>query len=283
MGSRKRAVKKNRRWRVRPLTLSWAAREWRRLLAAAFGISLAAGLWYGVPRVLQLVITHRYFKLTNIEVDGNRRVTRSELLQWAGIDESTSVWQAPPDRVRMRLRAHPWIQRANVEREFPNHLKIEVTERRPVAMVRLGELKLNYVDRSGRILGPLHAGDSPDFPVITGLEEVESSGFMPVAVHRALRFLRLCERMSGFEAISEIHVDVDRGITVFPLRTAVAVVLGWGSWREKLARSARVFAAWEGQAERLAAVDVSFRDIVVVKLHEERCPAAVRSKKAMRV
>lgn len=281
MGSRKCAAKKNRRWRVRPLTLSWAAREWRRLLAAACGISLAAGVWYGVPRVLQLIITHRYFALTNIELDGNRRITRSELLHWAGIDESTSVWQVPPDRVRMRLRAHPWIQRANVGREFPNRLKIEVTERRPVAMVRLGEL--NYVDRSGRILGRLHAGDSPDFPVITGLEDLESSGFMPVAVHRALRFLRLCERMSCFDAISEIHVDVDRGITVFPLRTAVAVVLGWGSWREKLARSARVFAAWEGQAGRLAAVDVSFRGIVVVKLHEERCPAAVRSKKAMRV
>jgi hypothetical protein len=46
-----------------------------------------------------------------------------------------------------------------------------------------------------------------------------------------------------------------------------------------------VFAAWEGQVERLAAVDVSFRDVVVVKLRvEERHPAAVRApKRGMRV
>ena len=90
--------------------------------------------------------------------------------------------------------------------------------------------------------------------------------------------------MRCFDAISEVHVDPEKGITVFPLRTAVAVVLGWGGWREKLARSARVFAAWDGQVERLEQVDVSFRRTVVVKLREENHPTAVRSRrKGLRV
>ena len=281
MGSRKRRVKKNRPERLPWLSRPWVQRGLRSLLAAACGMSLAVAVWYGVPRLVQAIIAHPYFALTSIQVEGNRRLSRAELLQWVGINQSTSVWQAAPDVVRMRLLAHPWIRRAYVQREFPNRLQVEIVERRPAAIVRLAEL--NYVDRSGRIMGPLRDGDSPDFPLITGLEDVQSSGFMPVAVHRALRFLRLCERMNCFDALSEVHVDRDRGITVFPLRTAVAVVLGWGSWREKLARSARVFAAWEGQVGRLAAVDVSFREMVVVKLHEEHRPAAVRSKKAMRV
>ena len=198
-----------------------------------------------------------------------------------GRQRASSIWDAAPDLVRVRLQSHPWVRRVSVQREFPNRLKIGIDERRPVAIVRLDEL--NYVDRSGRILGPLRDGDSRDFPLITGLEEAEPSGFTPIGVHRALRLLRLCERLNCVDAISEVHVDRNRGITVFPLRTAVAVVLGWGSWREKLARSARVFAAWEGQVERLAAVDVSFRDMVVVKLRDER-PAAGRSaKKALRV
>jgi cell division protein FtsQ len=224
---------------------------------------------------------HRYFALTNVEVDGNRRITRGETLKWAGVNESTSIWDAAPDLVRLRLQSHPWVRRVSVQREFPNRLKIEIKERQPVAIVRLGEL--SYVDRNGHILGTLRDGDSPDFPLITGLEEAEPSGFGPVGVHRALRLLRQCQRLDCFDAISEVHVDRNRGITVFPLRPAAAVVLGWGSWREKLARSARVFAAWEGQVERLAVVDVSFRGIVVVKLRAER-PAAGRSaKKALRV
>jgi cell division protein FtsQ len=276
-----RAAKKNRRWRPRRLSVGWLYHARRRLLAAVCGIGLSASLWFGLPRALHVVKTHRYFALTNIEVNGNRRITRGEVLQWAGVSEPASVWDAAPDLVRVRLQSHPWVRHVRVQREFPHRLSIEIEERRPVAIVRLDEL--NYVDRSGRILGPLRDGDSPDFPLISGLEEAKSSGFTPVGVHRALRLLRLCQRLDCFDAISEVHVDQNRGITVFPLRPAAAVVLGWGGWREKLARSARVFATWEGQVERLAAVDVSFRDMVVVKLRAER-PAAGRSaKKALPV
>jgi cell division protein FtsQ len=276
-----RAEKKNHRRRPQRLPAERLSQARRGLLAAVCGIGLSTGLWYGLPRALHVVKTHRYFALASIEVNGNRRISRGEVLQWAGIKEPAGIWDVTPDLARARLQSHPWIQRAKVQREFPNRLSIEIGERRPVAVVRLHEL--NYVDRGGRILGPLRDGDSPDFPLITGLEEAKPSGFASVGVRRALRLLRLCQRLHCFNAISEVHVDQDRGLTVFPLHPATAVVLGSGGWREKLARSARVFAAWEGQVERLAAVDVSFRDMVVVKLRAERPDTGRSLKRALRV
>jgi cell division protein FtsQ len=276
MTRRVRAAKNNCRWRPRRLPTAWLYGARRGLLAAACGIGLSAGLWYGLPRALYAVKTHRYFALTNVEVHGNHRITRGEVLQWAGVNEGASAWDVAPDAVRARLQSHPWVRRVRVQREFPNRLRIDIKERRPIAIVQLDEL--NYVDRSGHLLGPLRDGDSPDFPLITGLGEAKSPGFTAVGVRRALRLLRLCRRLDCFDAISELHVDQDRGITIFPQRPAAAVVMGWGGWREKLARSARVFAAWKGQVERLAVVDVSFRDIVVVKLRAER-PAGRRSTK----
>lgn len=282
MIGRSRRTRKNRIWHRGWLLDSWLPGARHSILAAACGVSLAVCLWYGVPPAVVLAKSHRYFALTTIELDGNLRLGRREVLQWAGVNQRTSIWDATPDMVRLRLQSHPWIQRALVQREFPNRLSISVEERRPVAIVRLQDL--NYVDRGGRILGPLREGDSPDFPLITGLENAALSDFVPVGVHRALRFLRLCERTAnGFDAVSEVHVDRNRGLTVFPLRTAVTVVLGWGSWREKLARSARVLAAWEGQAGRLTTVDVSFRDLVVVKVRDQHRPAAARSKRGVRV
>jgi POTRA domain-containing FtsQ-type protein len=281
---RRRSVPRLRdRWRhLARLGVGWMRRAWVPAVGSLCGVGLAAAVWYGVPWAAKRLAAHPYFALAPIEVDGNRWLTRGEVLEQAGVGDGRSVWEAAPHVLRARLLRHPRIQQATVQREFPNHLRIRVEERRPAAIVRLDAL--NYVDRHGHVLGPLRDDDSRDFPLITGLEGADARDFIPLGLHRAQQLLRLCERLGGFDAISEVHVDRYGGVTVFPLRTAVAVVLGWGSWREKLARSARVFAAWEGQVGRVAAVDVSFREITVVKLREERHPAAVRaSKRAMRV
>jgi len=261
-----------------------AARKWlgRSSLAAAFGITLAAAVWYGIPAALSWAISHPYFAITKLELDGNRRLSRQDVLEWIGIHEGASVWYSDPSRLQMRLESHPWIAHASVQRDFPRHVAISVRERRPVAIVRLDTL--NYVDRAGHVLGPLRDDDSRDFPLITGLEDDAVRGFVPIGIHRALQFLRRCERLGCFEGVSEVHVSQERGVTVFPLHPAVAVVLGWGNWSEKLTRSARVLAAWEGQTARVAAVDVSFRELVVLTLREEHRPASGRgSKQALRV
>jgi len=260
--------------------LGWLRRARARAVAALCGIGLALGLWYAVPPALQAFTTHPYFALTPIEIDGNRRLTRREILDWVGVHDGSSIWYASPGAMRVRLQSHPWIQRVSVQREFPRHVSITVQERRPVAIVRLDGL--NYVDRSGRVLGPLRPDDSRDFPLITGLEGPEAEQFAAIGMRRGLQLLRLCERLGGFDTISEVHVDRSRGVTLFPQRPAVAVVLGWGEWREKLMRSTRVFAAWTGQVNRLAAVDMTFRDQVVVKLREEPRPAG-RAKRGLRV
>ena len=278
--ARKRNAWLRRRWpHIVVVGRNWVGRS---SLAAACGITLAAAVWYGIPAGLHWAKSHPYFAIAKVELDGNRRLTRPDVLEWIGVQEGASVWDAMPSELQMRLESHPWIQRAGVLREFPRRVSITVQERRPVAVVRLDTL--NYVDRAGHVLGPLRDDDSRDFPLITGFEDEAARGFAPIGIHRALQFLGRCERLGCFDGVSELHVNAHRGVTVFPLRTAVAVVLGWGSWREKLARSARVLAAWDGQWGRGAAVDVSFRELVVVKLREEHRPAARRgSRQAMRV
>ncbi len=272
------------RWRSRRgfLPLGWVARAWVRrvglsAVAAVCGMTLATVLWGPVESLVQVARSHPYFSLSSVEIRGNHRLSREEVLQWAGVQEGTSIWDAVPGTLQLRLQSHPWIAQASAQRDFPSHLRLRVRERIPAAIVRFGELM--YVDREGHVLGMLRPDDTRDLPVITGLEGTDAHGFTSIAIHRALQLLHWCARANCFDTISEVHIDRYRGVTVFPLRTAVAVVLGWGSWHEKLARTGRVFAAWEGQVERLAVVDVSYRDIVVIKLQEEHRLPAVRKPK----
>jgi cell division protein FtsQ len=256
-------------------------RMWVSVVSALCGIGLATVLWHALPPAWQLVKAHSYFAIAAIEVDGNVRLSRDEVLRWAGVQPGASIWDAAPADVRLRLQRNPWVERARAQRDFPNRVAIRLQERRPVALARLEEL--TYVDGRGQVLGPPRDDDSRDFVVISGLREAGEE-FVAVGLHRALKLLRLCERMNCFESLSEVHVDRQRGVTLFPTHTAVAVVLGWGGWREKLARAARILAAWQGQVDRVAAIDVSFRDMVVVRLRDQPTPAVdTKPKRGLRV
>jgi cell division protein FtsQ len=244
------------------------------LLAFCAGGGLG-GVGYGVPAAWAWCKAHSYFAVREISIVGHARLTREEVMQWAGVRPGTSIWDAVPGPVAVRLRGHAWIEHASVRRTFPGSVRIELRERKPAAIARLQQL--HYVDDQGHILGALRDADSTDFPFITGLEEENAGNFAPVALQRAALVLRRCAETGWLESVSEIHVERRRGVTLFPLHTAVPIILGWGNWEEKLERAARALSAWEGRESEVLQVDASFRDLVIVRLRHRRDPAEVRS------
>ena len=79
-GSRKRGAWLRRQW---PRLITFG-RKWvgRSTLAAACGVTLAAVVWYGIPAGLRWAKAHPYFAITKLELDGNRRLTRHDVLDW---------------------------------------------------------------------------------------------------------------------------------------------------------------------------------------------------------
>jgi cell division protein FtsQ len=191
-------------------------------------------------------------------------LTRTEIVEWAGIRNGASLWDAPPAGVRRRLEAHPMVARARVRREFPGRVLIDVRERKPEAILLFDEPY--YVDRSGAAFGPLREDYSRDFPVITGVDADLPAGSRERAVRRALRLARLCDRHACFGGISEIHVQAGIGAVVYPSEARVPVVLGWGGWLDKVDRAERLLDLWSAESDRVASIDARFRNQVVVRL-----------------
>ena len=48
----------------------------------------------------------------------------------------------------------------------------------------------------------------------------------------------------------------------------VALAMGTGNWEDKLKRLERVLALWKGNEDRLAVLDLSFRNQVVARLRK---------------
>jgi len=249
---------------------------WRRILGVGAVLLGTVGV-YELVQAAPVVTMHPYFTLTEIRVDGNRRLERDQVLEWAELQKGMSSWDASPETIQANLLRNPWIREAEVERKLPNGLSIFVAERRPAAIVRLE--RFYYVDQQGRILGPLGPHDSRDFPIIGGFTGAEAKNYAPAGIRHALRLLRLCARESTFAHVSEISVDREYGPTLYPASPAVGVRLGWGNWRQKLGRSLRVLKAWEGRTDELHLIDLSFRNRAVVKLKQAPAKAANETRR----
>jgi cell division protein FtsQ len=242
----------------------------RALLAVAIVIAcvVSAAELYRHRPAIEAVRDHPYFAIERIAVRGaGNLVSEEEVLRWSGVREGDSLWDAAPQALKERVESHPMVRTASVRRLFPNTLEIGVRERRPAAIAVLDDLY--YVDRNGDRFGPLEVLHDRDYPVFTGLTE-ESDGQRRWALRRALHLLRRAEVRGLDLEISEIHLDPVEGLILYPASPRVPLFLGWRGWERRLQRAHRALASWDGVADRLARMDMRYRDQVVIEVREPR-------------
>jgi len=242
-----------------------------RFSRGALALVLLAGL-AGVavryaPGAIATVSRHPYFGVSQIVLRGAQELERDSVLGAAGLRVGMSIWSVDPTAAEEQIRALAWVRDASVRREFPNRVLVSVQEREPAAIALVEGLQ--YLDRSGRILGPVRPGATIDLPFVTGLRGQHLQGPGVPALRRALRFVRLCEKRQCGGGVSEVHLHPTHGLVLIPRETAVPVIVGWGRWNGKIDRMERVLAAWEGREGRISSIDVTLRGAVVVKLRED--------------
>ncbi len=259
----------SRRNRIRGRSRAGSAALRLVLLISALAAT-AAAVWHG-PQIAAAVRNHPYFAVAQVIIRGRRTLPRETILSAAGVHAGMSLWSVSPELAVENVEALARVRHASVRREFPNRVVIAVAERKPVAIAVVDGFQ--YVGRSGRVLGPVQPGDRLDLPYVTGIDGSHLSGSGRRDLRRALRLVRLCERRECGGGVSEVHFDSEQGLVLVPRGVPVPVRMGWGGWREKLDRMERVLTAWRGQEYRLAAMDVTFRSSVLVKLRQGEQPA----------
>lgn len=253
------------------------------LVVAALGLAVAGG-----PPVLRAVRRHPYFAVREVVVGPHRHLTAEAIRTAAGIVPGMSVWDVDGGTAETRLAREPWVRSARVHRELPHRIVVAVREYRPVAILATADTPpaLYYVAAHGQPFAAVGAGDPRDFPYLTGLSAADvhhDGAFAPRAIRRALFLLRLVAhaQVSGaafLGAVSEIHVDRTRGLTVLPTRPAVPFEIGWTGFEEKLAHLPAVMALWAGREAEIAGVSLLFADEVIVRTRQP--PAGRRAARS---
>ncbi len=211
------------------------------------------------------LIDNPYFSVSEIQVRGGEKVGGAEVMAMAGLKRGMSIWKIDAANIERKVRRIPWVREVHVRREFPRRVVIEVAERVPKAILAMG--KLYYVDSEGIVFKEVEAGEEVRFPLFTGLRREELTRQDPalrLALQEAVRLSELLHRNSL--PLSEIRFQSRNRVLLYPLNHSVALSMGWGDWETKIERLERVLAMWKGKEDRLAALDLSFRDQVVAKL-----------------
>jgi cell division protein FtsQ len=180
------------------------------LRVMAVTLVLAVSL-YGFHRVEQFLIRDSRFALSGdgsadpstLDIQGAEHASRRAIETVFAEDLGRSVYLLPLADRRATLQTVDWVKDASVARLWPNRVVVRVTERQPVAFLRLGPSHFGLIDADGVILpqspGRFH------LPVLTGVQTRDS---VPERRGRVQRMLRLLSELGGMaDKVSEIDVS----------------------------------------------------------------------------
>ena len=193
-----------------------------------------------------------------IEVRGTGRLAAATVREWAGIPRAVGLWGIEAGPIVSRLEQRAWIESAAVHKRFPGTIVIDIKERIPAALARMGRGSV-LIDRDGVVLEPtlLDRG----FPIVVGASEKRPEGLVTAAaVLEGFRALAPSE-LRAEDLVVDVTLPTD---PVVRLPDGSRVRFGQREYGDKWRRYVAVHQDLRGRASGARVVDLRFRDRVVV-------------------
>ncbi|MET0851066.1 MAG: FtsQ-type POTRA domain-containing protein [Candidatus Rokuibacteriota bacterium] len=251
------------RRRVRRRRLEGSRRLVVGVLSVVGAVVLAAGAGLGA----RFLLTSPRFEVSEVEVRGTSRLTPEDVIRASGIGRGDNLFRVDPAAARMGVETLAQVRRAEVVRSWPNRVAIVVEERRPFTLVHSGHL--HWIDEDGVAMGAQSRAVSVSLPVISGLDagDLSAEGRAPSArVSAGLALLRMLLRTGSplTSQISEVDVSHHDGPVLYTV-DGVEVRIGTEEWDARIPRLMGVLAQLASSGEAVSAIDLRFRDQVVLK------------------
>jgi len=186
------------------------------------------------------VIVSPYFQMKETLVRGTERLQTDAVVELTGLRPSQNILMTNLGAVARKVKANPWVKDVSVRRDFPDRLVIEVTERKPAALVERGD-GLYFIERDGTAFEKITAGEKTDLPVLTGFyrKGVENREMILKSLE-LLDFMASYTEVPEIRHVSEIHGDDLFGLSLFA--EGLCLKLGFGDFDAKLRRLKPVLA-----------------------------------------
>lgn len=252
--------------------LRGALSQWFKVLSGVLFVgAVSTALAFGLHHYAR---TTPRFAITNLEVEGIRRLSREDVLEAAGVHLGENVFGFDTVLAEAKLSKSPWVQSARVRRKLPSTVEITLREHQPAALlVVLGKTFL--VSEEGAPIKEVSPGDPHDLPVITGLSADELRRDRRAEVARIKAALDLLDHYAELPLAKnypaeEVHLEDDGGAVLVVGAAGLSLSLGSPPWTASLHRAVRIVAK---AAEQGGTPGVVFLDS---EAHPERAVVRLR-------
>jgi cell division protein FtsQ len=242
-----------------------ALRRWR---AAAAATVVAMALYAG-HRAVSVVAGLDVFRVNQINVRGNHRLSKGEVLAMLQSLQGRSVLSVDLGEWRQALMVSPWIADASLRRTLPSTVDVVILERAPLGIGRINGL-LYVVDDRGSVIdeyGPNYA--DLDLPIIDGLtggsngDETETQDLYRALLARRLLDALRTRNMSG--QISQIDVSDSRNAVVLLDGDPTLIRLGNERFVERLQSYHELAPTLRERVPAIDYIDLRFDERVYVR------------------
>jgi cell division protein FtsQ len=221
----------------------------------------------------------------DIEIAGLQNVPRAQVMEVMGADIGRNIFFIPLAQQKKQLEQIPWVESASVMRFVPNHLRIEIQERTPVAFARVAS-KIMLIDAAGTLMDLPGGKKKYSFPVILGMNPNEP---MSTRMPRMKIYNDLVSQLDAdgghySQALSEVDIsDVDDvKVLANDPDGAVLVHLGASDYLDRYKIYVSHVREWRQQFTKLESVDLRYDRQIVVNpdMPETRKPPAMSAAAA---
>ena len=210
-------------------------------------------------------------KPDQIAVNGNHIVAPEEIQKLFVHDRNRSVLRIPLETRRAQIQEIPWVEEASVQRILPNRLRVEITERTPVAFFRNGN-ELTLIDAHGVLL-ERPQGEDFHFPIVTGMSENLGREEREKRMQVYQEFMKNIDlvKPGSSERVSEADLGNPRDLCAVLTgfgndgsAPAITVHFGQGEFTGKYRTLVENFTQWQANAGPVHAIDLRYSRQVVV-------------------
>lgn len=118
------------------------------------------------------------FNLRVIVVRGNNHITSGEIVRVSGLGNGGPLARLPVHRAERALETIPWVKKAKITRHYPHTVRIAITERMPIAALRMGDDQPYLIIGENGVIVAKEQGDKGDvahYLVVTGVAVTEAA------------------------------------------------------------------------------------------------------------